>query len=682
MILRNVFALLTNRLIWGLLGVSALCALIWMLGPLLTLSQFQLLDSSHSRQWAIVLCYLLWALFMLLPQVYRAWCNRRMLARLQLDSREQAALQATSALLDARFYEATRLLKKIQFPQSSAPPRYRWLRFFNARYLYQLPWYLIVGAPGAGKTTALLNSGLEFALPERFSKGALRGVGGTRHCDWWFTRQAVLLDTAGRYALQESERTRDASEWQTFITLLKRYRPRQPINGVIVTLSVADLLSDPQDVRHAQAVALRSRMAELHQQTGIPFPVYIMVTKSDLLKGFMRYFDGCDKARREQVFGFTFPLEKSRSDANTLSLQFTSLFTHLCHQLMADLPENMARHDELTARADCFLFPQEFATLRPLLAEYLETIFSAREGDLPWTPRGLFFTSGTQEGLPFDRVMGQLARKLQLPQAQGQFIASWNSVSRSAPIPANKGQSYFIHDLLSKVVFRESALAGSDRRWEQRNRRLHRVGYAVLAAGLLICSALWFISYDQNQRYLHEVAERLPVIHQQAATLSESDSADIARLLPFLNSLVALPQPGGFTPASPPLWMRAGLYRGDQINNASGGLYQNALKSLLLPRVAQAITLTLREDDGADAAFRQNALRAYQMLYQPRSYDGKFLRRWVMQNLSRHASSALTAPQLEQIDRHLSQLLDRQIQTSPYARDSALIMRKQDGSQH
>ena len=61
--------------------------------------------------------------------------------------------------------------------------------------LYQLPWYAIIGPPGAGKTTALFNSGLRFPLAERHGAEPVRGVGGTRNCDWWFTEKAVLLDT-------------------------------------------------------------------------------------------------------------------------------------------------------------------------------------------------------------------------------------------------------------------------------------------------------------------------------------------------------------------------------------------------------------------------------------------------------------------------------------------------------
>src|SRR5690606_34480119 len=62
--------------------------------------------------------------------------------------------------------------------------------------LYALPWYVIVGPPAAGKTTALEKSGLAFASGK--AGGAkVRGTAGTRNCDWWFSRDAILLDTAG-----------------------------------------------------------------------------------------------------------------------------------------------------------------------------------------------------------------------------------------------------------------------------------------------------------------------------------------------------------------------------------------------------------------------------------------------------------------------------------------------------
>ena len=83
---------------------------------------------------------------------------------------------------------------------------------------------------------------MNFPLKAVGSDPALAGVGGTRNCDWWFTDEAVLLDTAGRYTTQESDREADAAAWQGFLDLIKRFRPRRPLNGALVTLSVSDLV--------------------------------------------------------------------------------------------------------------------------------------------------------------------------------------------------------------------------------------------------------------------------------------------------------------------------------------------------------------------------------------------------------------------------------------------------------
>ena len=125
----------------------------------------------------------------------------------------------------------------------------------------------------------------------------MAGVGGTRQCDWWFTDQAVFIDTAGRYTTQDSHAASDAREWQTFLQLLRRYRPVQPINGVIVTVSVPDLLQGGAELEQ-QAVAVDRRLQELRERLGQPFPVYLLVTKADLLAGFVEFFDPLDARER------------------------------------------------------------------------------------------------------------------------------------------------------------------------------------------------------------------------------------------------------------------------------------------------------------------------------------------------------------------------------------------------
>ncbi|MBK4770257.1 MAG: type VI secretion system membrane subunit TssM [Pantoea sp. Morm] len=666
--------LLTHRLLWGLIGVTALSCVLWMLGPLWSWGDTRPLEPVFPRQLAVGLLYFCWVLFQFIPAIWRGWFNSKLLNRLQEMSHEEASdRQATETLLTQRFSEAALRLKRTQFGRRHQKS---WLARFQSNYLYQLPWYVMIGAPGAGKTTALLNAGLEFPLTDSLGKEAVRGVGGTRHCDWWFTDSAVLIDTAGRYALQESQRARDGAEWHNFIKLLKRYRTRQPINGVIMTISVADLLTDSAEARHAQASALRSRMVELHQQTGIHFPVYVMVTKTDLLKGFMSFYGNLSKPQRDAIWGFTFPWEPGKPHKDDWHRSFSERFQQLEQRLQQQLADVMAGERDLTQRADSFLFPQEFSSLRPLLNEYLDVVFSRHQDEIAWSARGLFFTSGTQEGLPFDRIMGELNRKLQLPHTGESSLAAWDSVNRSNPIPGTKGQSFFIRDLLSDLVFRESGLAGSNRHWEYRNRLLHWIGYGALTGALVLLSGLWLTSYVQNQRYLDQVAARIGPITAQSQQVIHQPADNIFDLLPFLNNLVKLPLSAHFSLDNPPLTMRAGLYRGNQVSDAAWVLYQNALKSLLLPRVAQQITNLLRDDPGTDNDYSRNALRAYQMLYQPRNYDGEFLRGWLMQNLQRTLPDNVSARDLQQLDWHLSQLLDQQIQSSPYARDNALMMRK------
>ncbi|RPH45636.1 MAG: type VI secretion system membrane subunit TssM, partial [Planctomycetota bacterium] len=147
--------------------------------------------------------------------------------------------------------------------------------------LYKLPWYMIIGPPGSGKSTALQESGLNFPYTSQGKKG-IRGVGGTRNCDWWFTDEGILLDTAGRYTTELDDR----DEWLGFLGLLKQARKSKPINGAMVAVSISDLLAANEEQLEAHAKNIRNRIDELTTQLEIVFPVYLLFTKCDLLQGF------------------------------------------------------------------------------------------------------------------------------------------------------------------------------------------------------------------------------------------------------------------------------------------------------------------------------------------------------------------------------------------------------------
>lgn len=148
---------------------------------------------------------------------------------------------------------------------------------------------MIFGAPGSGKTTALTNSGLQFPLGDALGENAVKGIGGTRNCNWWFADEAILIDTAGRYTTQDDLDGSSKAGWEGFLSLLRRYRRSQPINGALVTLSIPDLLNrDPEEQRQ-ELRSIRQRLSELDGYLRARVPVYIVLTKADLLHGFVEF---------------------------------------------------------------------------------------------------------------------------------------------------------------------------------------------------------------------------------------------------------------------------------------------------------------------------------------------------------------------------------------------------------
>src|SRR5262249_25320875 len=132
-----------------------------------------------------------------------------------------------------------------------------------------------------------------------------------RNCDWWFTDEAVLLDTAGRYTTQDSDESADSAGWREFLSLLGKYRKRRPLNGVIVALSAGDLMTQASAERDANIAAVRRRLDDLNRNLGVRLPIYVLVTKCDLIAGLGEYFDDLTADGRRQVWGVTFPHEHS-----------------------------------------------------------------------------------------------------------------------------------------------------------------------------------------------------------------------------------------------------------------------------------------------------------------------------------------------------------------------------------
>ena len=629
---------LLSRWVLSFLGIVILAVLIWLFGPLIP--SFE----SWVPRLAIVIGLLLtWATSNLSLDLL----HRRREQKLESGVAEKAPEKVDdgtgeeAAALRERMSTALTLLKKARGTRG---------------YLYEQPWYAIIGPPGAGKTTALLNSGLKFPLAAEMGQGAVAGVGGTRLCDWWFTENAVLIDTAGRYTTQDSNAAVDRAGWDSFLDLLRRTRPRQPLNGVIVAIALSDIADAPPAERAAHAAAIRRRIKELESRLGIRIPVYALFTKADLIAGFTEFFDDLDRDRRNQVWGVTFPLVKAEAGPvgqfpDELQLLVDSLNDRLFDRLQA---EQSPERRVLIAG-----FPTQIATLAQPLQSFLTEAFGGSRLDAAPLLRGVYFTSGTQEGTPIDRLTGVMARAFGLDQR------------RAAALRPQQGRSYFLGRLVSQVILGEAMLVSEPPAARARRIAIRAASYA--AVGLLTLGAVgWLIaSRSAGQR---EIADMSSAFAAYEAVAKETNfdpvnDSDLPRLLPLLDAARNLRQTAGGGGGGGIL---AGfdLSQAAKLRAGADTVYRHALGYALLPRLVWRLEAQMR-GYFTQPDFLYEATRVYLMLGSQGPLDPALVKEWMTYDWRTQYAGAANVAVVASLQEHLDALLAQPLPAVPL--DDALV---------
>jgi type VI secretion system protein ImpL len=504
-------------------------------------------------------------------------------------------------------------------------------------YLYEHPWYAIIGPPGAGKTTALMNAGLNFPLAAEMGH-AVAGVGGTRQCDWWFTEDAVLIDTAGRYTTQDSHAPVDRAGWAAFLDLLKKTRPRQPLNGILVAFPLSDIARASATERKANATVIRSRIKELQTHFGMRVPVYVLFTKADLLAGFTEFFSDLDRNQRAQVWGTTFELAQ---DTDVSLASFASEVRTLVDRLNVRLFDRLQAERNPDRRALIAMFPGQVLSLAPVLTEFLQTAFGNSPDDTPLLLRGVYFTSGTQEGTPIDRLTGALARAFGIDQTRTQ---------RLQPV---QGRAYFLERLLKEVVFGEAMLVATSPAAVRRRLVLRTAGYAAAASLLVATATVLWQARSAGQREIDTAAAALAEYERTAASLplDPVNDDDLARLAPLLDQARLLRHS-----AEVPARLSIGLSQRAKLDTLARALYRHALEWALLPRLMWRLETQLRGNINRPD-FLYEATRVYLMLGNAGPLNAPLVHEWMKLDWQTSYPGPEHAPLRESLLQHLDALL-------------------------
>ncbi|MDO1510129.1 MULTISPECIES: type VI secretion system membrane subunit TssM [unclassified Neisseria] len=656
--MKKLLYFLGSRSLWVMLGIAGLIILVWFIGPLVSVGDIRPLASKSIR---LAVCTAIVAIW-LAKGIFRQYRESRRNAALlkEIRAAQEPILKSATDIssMSRQFAEMDKVLKNAKFSKSKNSLL---ARLEEGQYLYQMPWYVVLGAAGSGKTTALKRSGLNFPLESTLGT-SVSGLAGTRDCDWFLSDEIVLLDTAGRLSVHDNHSEKDSEDWEEFVSLLKRYRPKQPINGVLVTVGVDDLLGGKTNIAE-MSVELRKRIHEMHNKLGIHFPVYLMITKLDLLHGFDKFFAHLTEEQRSQYFGISLSANES---LETPLAAASNLLVQIQDKLRSSMLGTINNLESPEDKAAAFAFPEEFERLNQAVLSLLKELSKSSKFEQPIVWRGVYFSSATQTGELFNPALESL---------QGEFQLSKKYLDSERTSPANTDYSFFLHRLFSDVILSEANLAGENKSWFFRNQMLYWLGAAVIAAAVIGGITLMLNSYANNSSYLSQVTNKATQLEQK--TKSFAEAPDLLKAVAFAEQVRDTTKSEDIPDlSSPPLSYRMGLYQGEQMGDVGESAYRRILQNNVMPLISYKLDELLRTTSGSDGINGYNALKAYLMMFNKEHFDAAFMQNWLMSNLSKAESAGMDEKQKKSIEQALNQILSKQSITSSVPYDEELVERR------
>ncbi|QDL54682.1 type VI secretion system membrane subunit TssM [Rhodoferax aquaticus] len=646
---------------WSLsiVGVACVCLLLWHAGPLLALGAWHPLE----LVWVRVMCigvvlvlYAAWGVYKVLALMRSDEAFARKLLRKDDKSPKALAREEVRVIKDKAGKAVGQLRQMHLTVAGGAGSMWSFLRRVveGKRYLYELPWYMIIGTPGAGKSSVLLNSGLQFPVAEQMGVASaqltLSQSAGTQNCAWWFTNEAVLIDTAGRFtnpqdgrsqqasgddAPEASDEQRNVAEWQGFLRVLRQVRPRAPINGALLAVDVSKLLVEDAAKSMLHAAQLRARLNELREQLGIRFPVYVVLTKTDLLRGFAEYFGSLTSEARTQVWGFTLPWQDGGplAEAPVLASQLEQELRALQSRIAQGVAIRLQEEFDLDRRQALYVFAQELAAVIPSLVTLLDAVFADSRYDttqLTHSLRGVYLTSAMQ----YDERAVTADQQALVPRLMHALARVTGGATKA--VQPDGTRSFFMTDVFKRVVFPEAHLVKPNLRWEARFRLARLTGHALVIFLFFWISSGLMLSQSNNQQYLSDVGAKTEALtDKMRGLLTQRDSA---RMLEVLGMAQELPTHSGLDLVNPPLSYAYGLYSAEPVVAASHHAYGDLQDRLILPVVVGRMETVLRnavQDQDAKVAY--DTLHVYMLLHDKEQFTASTtaaqeVRKWVLQD--------------------------------------------------
>ena len=424
---------------------------------------------------------------------------------------------------------------------------------------YVLPWYVIIGRSGCGKTHAIKGANLNPMYNDE-NLSDLHVSGGTQSFNLWWSNDAFLLDTAGKFASQK-EGDFGRTQWHRFLSHLARYRKKEPLNGLVVAVAADELIQNSTEAIEEHGEEIRARIDEIMRTIQATFPVYVLVTKCDLIRGMKEF---CDLLSEK-----TSPVSLNQAMGCT-NQTYSDDVVLFVHNTMASIGDQLrtARllmiHDHTTGGFNyllknsqqtepdidpkLLLFPEEFDQLKPGLTAFINALFAQDRMRVSPKLRGIFFSSGCQTGTPLSR-----------------FLQEMSLINEEEMLPDTR-DGLFLKDVFTKILHSDRNLFQYQQAYVLKNTINKFVCAAIcLALSILILFPL-IRSYAKNRSSLIEAAAIIESCPSPEGTMNQEC---------LLKAILKLDEKNDW-------WMKTGLNEGEEIEEKLKSIYCEKIKEEMI----------------------------------------------------------------------------------------------------
>jgi type VI secretion system protein ImpL len=550
-------------------GVCILAALfIWFDGPLITINGYMPLAALEKRLYLIALLFSLWLLKLFFIDLY-----------------------AVEASVESISPEIKNKLQQLQGKFEGA------IKFLKSNFIYKngkkislesLPWYLAIGPVGSGKTALLANANINYILAKQFKAEQQNSPSDT--CDWWVTKDLVLVDVPGFYLSTKSKLL-----WEKLLQLLKWVRRKDKLYGVIVTLNLPELMQSTKDQGRAELfLNLKKRLLDVLAVFGDSMPIHLVVTKCDFLPGFLEFFGESSSEEVAQAWGITLPPREEVSNLlNVFSQRFNALIGRINKQLIWHL------HHERNAQARPYIkdFPLHVEQLKNSLVQFLKALA------IPNLPlASVHLTSSTQ--------LSKQESNTTISTTNSDFSVS--SSILSLPVPS--ARVYFVRQLIQyhllAMPMRPEPMLKNKYQWQQ------RIAYAIAGCGVVAASILLGRDFQYSVQQAYSVQSDLAQ-YQLSLQQSHEQSDRLAQALPLLNSLRQIVE------TSTDRFSLA--FYSNKAKKTANVVYHQALQTIVLPEIKNYFEKYLRAASSKNPEQVYSILAAYVMLADSQHFQADYI---------------------------------------------------------